>query len=109
MIRSLVTATTALATLAGAAVLVGTRSWRSALRVLLDLLTAAGLLRLAVGQGWADLVAAAAIILLRRLLWAALTAGSPSVRLSAASSGQEDHDLPLAVGRETGESGRTAT
>jgi hypothetical protein len=106
--RALVTATTALATVAGLAVLVSTGSWRCALRVLLDLLTAAGLLRLAVGQGWAELVAAAAIILLRRLLWAALAAATPG-RLSAAPSGQEDHHLPLAVGGETGESGRTAT
>ncbi|MER7334434.1 MULTISPECIES: hypothetical protein [unclassified Micromonospora] len=94
MTRALVTATTALATLAGLAVLVGTRSWRCALRVLLDLLTAAGLLRLAVDQGWAELAGAAAIILLRRLLWAALTTAAPA-RLSAASSGQEDHHLPL--------------
>ncbi|MFG3707274.1 hypothetical protein ACGF7U_21465 [Micromonospora sp. NPDC047670] len=105
--RALVTATTALATVAGLAVLVCTGSWRCALRVLLDLLTAAGLLRLAGDQGWAELAAAAAIILLRRLLWAALAA-TPA-RLSAASSGQEDHHLPLAVGGETGESGRTAT
>ncbi|MFG3417429.1 hypothetical protein ACIBTZ_29220 [Micromonospora sp. NPDC049460] len=94
MTRVLATATTALATLAGLAALVGTRSWRCALRVLLDLLTAAGLLRLAVDQGWAELAAAAAIVLLRRLLWAALTGAAPP-RLSAASSGQEDHHLPL--------------
>lgn len=77
MIRALVTATTAFAALAGLAVLLGTGSWRWAMRVLLDLLTAAGLLRLAGDQGWTDLAAAAAIVLLRRLLWAALTAGRP--------------------------------
>ncbi|MBQ1074292.1 hypothetical protein KBX06_14135 [Micromonospora sp. C31] len=77
MIPALVAAVTAAAALAGLAVLFGTGSWRSAMRVLLDLLTAAGLLRLAGGQGWPDLAAAAAIVLLRRLLWAALTAGGP--------------------------------
>ena len=77
MIRALVTATTAFAALAGLAVLLGTGSWRWAMRVLLDLLTAAGLLRLAGNQGWTDLAAAAAIVLLRQLLWAALTAGRP--------------------------------
>ncbi|MEV4662910.1 hypothetical protein AB0J85_13260 [Micromonospora echinofusca] len=81
MIRVLVTAVTAAAALAGLAVLVGTGSWRSAMRVLLDLLTAAGLLRLASGQDWPDLAAAAAIVLLRRLLWAALTAGAPPGRV----------------------------
>ncbi|MCL7460921.1 hypothetical protein AB0I85_29850 [Micromonospora echinofusca] len=81
MIRVLVTAVTAAAALAGLAVLVGTGSWRSAMRVLLDLLTAAGLLRLAGGQDWPDLAAAAAIVLLRRLLWAALTAGAPPGRV----------------------------
>ncbi|MGK5519462.1 hypothetical protein ACSNN9_08905 [Micromonospora sp. URMC 107] len=79
-IRALVTATTALAALAGLAVLLGAGSWRCAMRVLLDLLTAAGLLRLAGDQGWTDLAAAAAIVLLRRLLWAALTAGGPPAR-----------------------------
>ncbi|MDT0528979.1 hypothetical protein RM555_08235 [Micromonospora sp. DSM 115977] len=78
MTRALVTATTALAALAGLAVLLGTGSWRCAMRVLLDLLTAAGLLRLAGGQGWTALAAAAAIVLLRRLLWAALTANGPA-------------------------------
>ncbi|MFG1779890.1 hypothetical protein ACGFIR_26405 [Micromonospora sp. NPDC049051] len=77
MIRALVTAVTAAAALAGLAVLLGTGSWRSAMRVLLDLLVAAGLLRLASGQGWTELAAAAAIVGLRRLLWAALTAGGP--------------------------------
>ncbi|MEH1101611.1 hypothetical protein [Micromonospora sp. CPCC 205561] len=77
MIRALATATTAFAGLAGLAVLLGTGSWRSAMRVLLDLLTAAGLLRLAHAGDWADLAAAAAIVLLRRLLWSALTAGPP--------------------------------
>ncbi|MEH0974823.1 hypothetical protein V6U77_27180 [Micromonospora sp. CPCC 205546] len=80
MIGALVAATTALAALAGLAVLLGAGSWRCAVRVLLDLLTAAGLLRLAGHQDWTDLAGAAAIVLLRRLLWAALTAGASSAR-----------------------------
>lgn len=49
-----------------------TGSWRTALRVLLDLLTAAGLIRLAAVQGWTDLAGAAVIIALRQLVSAAL-------------------------------------
>ncbi|MEW2384239.1 hypothetical protein AB0873_19415 [Micromonospora sp. NPDC047707] len=103
MISTLVTVVTALAAVAGVAVLVGTGSGRAALRVLLDLLTAAGLLRLVAGQGWVDLATAAAIIALRRLLWAVLTA---SGRLSAPRPGKDDHGPPLTVGGERGRSGR---
>jgi hypothetical protein len=44
-----------------------TRSSRPALPVLLDFLLAAGLLRLAVDQGWAAIAAAAAVVVIRRL------------------------------------------
>ena len=108
MIPALVTALTVAAAVVAGVVLLTGGSWRPALRVLLDLLTAAGLLRLSATQGWTDLVAAAAIILLRRLLWAALTA-SATARLSPASGGQKDHHLPLPVGGENGKNGRTAT
>ncbi|WP_446209930.1 hypothetical protein [Micromonospora sp. IBSANI012] len=69
---------TALALGSGAVVLLTVRSGRTALRVLLDLLVAAGLLRLSVGSGWAALATAAAIILLRQLLWAGLAAAPPA-------------------------------
>ncbi|MGN9813492.1 hypothetical protein ACTMSW_29610 [Micromonospora sp. BQ11] len=108
MIPALAAALTSAAVVAAGVVLLTGRSWRPALRVLLDLLTAVGLLRLSVAQGWADLVAAAVIILLRRLLWAALTVDG-TARLSPASGGQKDHHLPLPVGGENGKNGRTAT
>ncbi|MGN9778497.1 hypothetical protein ACTMS0_22415 [Micromonospora sp. H33] len=106
MIRALVTVTTALAALAAVAALVGTGSGRAALRVLLDLLTAAGILRLTASQGWVDLVTAAAIIVLRRLLWAALTA---SGRVSPPRTGKDDHRPPLTVGDGSGRSGRLSS
>ncbi|MGI5211671.1 hypothetical protein [Plantactinospora sp. CA-290183] len=66
--RPLVTALTALALGTAAVALLSTRSWRAALRVLLDLLTAAGLLRLAAAQTWTDLAAAAIVVALRQLV-----------------------------------------
>ncbi|NJP35162.1 hypothetical protein [Micromonospora thermarum] len=103
MIHALATVTTALAAVAGLAALVGTGSGRAALRVLLDLLIAAGLLRLTVSQGWVDLAGAAAIVALRRLLWSVLTT---SGRLSAPRPGKDDHGPPLTVGGGSGRSGR---
>ncbi|WP_207921463.1 hypothetical protein [Micromonospora sp. KC721] len=78
---------TGLALLCGAVVLVTVRSWRAALRVLLDLLVAAGLLRLAVDSGWDALATAAVIILLRRLLWAGLAAPVPVLGPGGGPSG----------------------
>lgn len=67
------------AALSGAAVaLLTAGSWRTALRILLDLLTAAGLLRLTGARGWADLAGVAAIVALRQVLWAALTPDRPA-------------------------------
>ncbi|WP_229403419.1 hypothetical protein [Micromonospora okii] len=71
---------TAAAFLVGLAVLLGGNSWRLALRVLLDLLTAAGLLRLAGDQGWAQVAGAAAVVALRAALWRALSAPAPVPR-----------------------------
>ncbi|MFI9639717.1 hypothetical protein ACIG87_06560 [Micromonospora sp. NPDC051925] len=68
----LATVVSALALGVGGTVLLTARSWRTALRVLLDLLVAAGLLRLVGGRSWAALATAAAIIGLRQLLWAGL-------------------------------------
>ncbi|MFC0006427.1 hypothetical protein [Micromonospora siamensis] len=87
----------------GLAVLVGTGSWRTALRVLLDLLTAAGLLRLGVDQSWTDLAGAAAIVGLRRVLWSVLAAG-PRTPLFRRSGGGNDHSWTAL--REPEESGR---
>jgi hypothetical protein len=57
---------------AALAVLAATRSPRTALPVLLDLLLAAGLLRLAAAPGWAALGTAAAVVAVRRTLARAL-------------------------------------
>ncbi|MEU1753143.1 hypothetical protein ABZ436_10855 [Micromonospora matsumotoense] len=69
----LATVVSALALGVGGVVLLTVRSWRTALRVLLELLVAAGLLRLLGGRSWSALATAAAIIALRRLLWAGLS------------------------------------
>jgi hypothetical protein len=63
---------TALALGSAAVVLLTTGSWRAAIRLLLDLLTAAGLIRLATAQSWTDLAGAAAIVALRQLISAVL-------------------------------------
>ncbi|MEV0329397.1 hypothetical protein AB0H63_23560 [Micromonospora echinospora] len=73
-----VTVLGAAASVCAVVVLLTSGSWRAALRILLDLLTAAGLLRLGGAQGWAALAAVAAIVALRRLLWAALAASEPT-------------------------------
>jgi hypothetical protein len=58
----------AAAIVAGGVVLLRTRSLRQALPVLLDLLTAAGLLRLAATPTWTSLAVTATVIALRRLV-----------------------------------------
>ncbi|MBE1485453.1 hypothetical protein [Plantactinospora soyae] len=70
--KPLGTLVTALALGSAAVVLLTTGSWRVAIRVLLDLLTAAGLIRLAAAQGWIDLASAAVIVLLRQVVSAVL-------------------------------------
>ena len=54
--------------LSAAAVLIAARNGRLALRVLLEFLTAAGLLRLGSDPGWPEISAAAAVVAVRRLL-----------------------------------------
>ena len=66
---------TAAALAAGALVLVATRRPATALSVCLDLLLAAGLLRLTGDPGWQALVTAAAIVGLRRLIGLGLRLG----------------------------------
>ena len=73
-------ATIAAAILAGALVLLRTRSLRQALPVLLDLLTAAGLLRLAVAPTWSGLAVTAIVIVLRRLVTAGIRTASAAHR-----------------------------
>lgn len=92
--RVLLALLTAAALGAAASVLLTAGSWRAALRVLLDLLTAVGLLRLAGTQGWRDIAAAAAIVVLRRVLWAALTPR----RTDRPAAGRPADDVARAAG-----------
>ncbi|WP_319462848.1 hypothetical protein [Micromonospora sp. RTP1Z1] len=95
--------TTGLAFLAGFAALVTTGSWRAALRALLDLLVAAGLLHLSLARGWSALTVAAAVVALRHLLWAALAAGAPGpAPTSLAPCGADDRRIALATRGEHG-------
>ncbi|GAB2686864.1 hypothetical protein [Thalassiella azotivora] len=74
-------ATAAAAVLCALLVLLRTRSWRVALPVLLDLLLAAGLLRLSGAQAWPSLVGAAVVVALRHVVVQGLRANpSWSVR-----------------------------
>jgi uncharacterized membrane protein len=57
-----------LALVSAAAVLGSSRDLRLGVRVVLDLLLAAGLLRLADAPGWRDVVAVAALVLVRRVV-----------------------------------------
>ncbi|MBM7806701.1 hypothetical protein JOD57_002538 [Geodermatophilus bullaregiensis] len=81
---------TALALVAGVVALAATRRPAVALGVLLDLLLAAGLLRLAAEPTWTSLATAAAVVLLRRLIGAGLRAGGRA--LSAASVARPARD-----------------
>jgi Protein of unknown function (DUF1622) len=73
-------ATIAAAILAGALVLLRTRSLGQALPVLLDLLIAAGLLRLAAVPTWSGLAVTAIVIGLRRLITAGIRTASAARR-----------------------------
>ncbi|MDG4810192.1 hypothetical protein O7634_25855 [Micromonospora sp. WMMD1120] len=77
MTGALVLVVTALALVVGVVTALGTGSLRTAVRLVLDLLTAAGLLRLAGDPGWNGLAGAVAIIALRQLLGAALRGPPP--------------------------------
>ncbi|MEU8424683.1 hypothetical protein AB0C15_27815 [Micromonospora sp. NPDC048835] len=103
---ALVTAVTAVALVSGVVTTLVTGALRSGVRVLLDLLTAAGLLRLAGDPGWHGLAGAVAIIALRQLLGAALSRPAAwSARQSPARCAEDDHHLPLASKGETGKAG----
>ncbi|MEU4555596.1 hypothetical protein EV382_1702 [Micromonospora violae] len=103
---ALVTAVTALALVAGVVTTLTTRALRSGVRILLDVLTAAGVLRLAGEPGWSGLAGAAAIIVLRQVLGMALSRPPPwSGRQSPAPCADDDHHLPLASTGEAGKAG----
>lgn len=68
----------AAAVVSAAVVLIRTRDLRRALPVLLDLLTAAGLIRLAGPPSWPVLASTAIVIVLRRLLAAGLRSAAAS-------------------------------
>lgn len=61
---------------AAVAVITG-RSGRAALRVLLDLLLAAGLVHLSFGLSWQQIAVAAAVVLIRRLVTSSILRGAP--------------------------------
>lgn len=106
MISGLVEAVTALALVSGVVTAVCTGDVRVAVRVLLDLLTAAGLLRLAGDPAWGGLASAAAIVALRQLLAAALSLPPPwSQRQFPPRCGGGDHRLPWAVPEKQGKAG----
>ena len=76
MTSALVTASTLLAGVAvwlGVLTVAATRSLRTGLAVALDLLLAAGLLRLAVVTTWQSIAGASAVVLIRRLAMARLS------------------------------------
>lgn len=62
----------------GGLALATTRRLRPALGVLLDLLLAAGLLRLAFLDTWKAIASAAALVVVRKLVVLALTSGAPA-------------------------------
>ncbi|RKR86030.1 uncharacterized protein DUF1622 [Micromonospora pisi] len=94
MIRStLVDLITAFALVTGVVTVLAVRNWRIALRLVLDLLTAASLIRLAATEHWRDLATAATIVLLRTVIGALLsTSAAPRRRGPTArrSSGRPD-------------------
>ncbi|HEY0125818.1 MAG TPA: hypothetical protein VGB58_01630 [Blastococcus sp.] len=85
-------AVAAAALVAGALALGSTRRPALALSVFLDLLLAAGLLRLVGEPGWRTILTAAAIVALRRLIGAGLRAGGRAWTLPG-SARQENSAL----------------
>jgi hypothetical protein len=67
----------ACAFVSAAVALVTGRSGRAALRVLLDLLLAAGLVHLSFGLSWQQIAVAAAVVLIRRLVTSSILRGAP--------------------------------
>ena len=92
----LATVVTALALGAGTVTLAATRRPALALAVFLDLLLAAGLLRLAAEPTWTSLGTAAAIVLLRRLIGAGLRAGGRAFSGASVVPGAAGRQRPAA-------------
>ena len=90
---TLALAVTAAALLAGLVALGTTRRPAAALPVFLDLLVAAGLLRLVGEPTWQALVTAAAIVLLRRLIGFGLRTGGHTWASSRPDRGARAPDL----------------
>ncbi len=78
VVDTLALAVTAAGLLAAAGVLAASRRPLFALKVLLDFLLAAGLLRLTGQPGWTAIATAAAVVAIRRLLGVGLRAGAGS-------------------------------
>lgn len=90
---TLALAVTAAALLAGLVALATTRRPAAALPVFLDLLVAAGLLRLVGEPGWQTLAATAAIVLLRRLIGFGLRTGGRTWTSTRPGPGDRTPDL----------------
>lgn len=73
---------TAAALLVAAALWVSTRSWQPTVPVLLELLLAAGLLRLGAGDSWQAIGAAAAIVVIR------VVVGADARRIAGVAGGR---------------------
>jgi hypothetical protein len=82
-LQTAATLVAAAALVAALSALVSTRRVGVALPVLLDLLLAAGLLHLAAVEGWRGIAAAAAIVVIRRVVTSAFRHGSREGRPSA--------------------------
>ncbi|MGY1605948.1 hypothetical protein [Geodermatophilus sp. SYSU D00700] len=80
-----------LALVAGVVALVSTRQPRLALAVFLDLLLAAGLLRLAAEPTWTAVGTAAAVVALRRVIGAGLRAGGRALSPPVPGPGPGGH------------------
>ncbi|MFI6763650.1 hypothetical protein ACIBF5_31450 [Micromonospora sp. NPDC050417] len=99
MIHStLVDLITAFALVTGVVTVLAVRSWRVALRLVLDLLTAASLIRLAATEHWRDLATAATIVLLRTVIGALLSTSAAARRRDSAASRRRSGRPDSAVG-----------
>lgn len=88
MTRSdLVQVITALALLTGVVTLLAVRNWRTALRLTLDLLTAASLVRLVGTEHWREIATAATIVLLRTAIGAILSGPGGRARRGSTAAG----------------------
>jgi uncharacterized membrane protein len=84
----------AMALVAGVVALAATRRPALALGVLLDLLLAAGLLRLAAEPTWSSLATAAAVVALRRLIGAGLRTGGRAFSAAVVGRAAPDRYRP---------------